>query len=285
MNLRLFCLVIISNLTMVKLSCLIVFLALSLDVSHSWKFDRLPRLYGDKLPTKVISPRTRKVQRRIVVLHDFFRTKVVPPAANMLSMKWHHGAARSAQKWADQCRLLTHDSPKGRWIDNYGACGQNIFVSTHKVPWLFALRTWFLERQNFTYASPKNDLVAVGHYTQMVWAATHKVGCGLAKCARGGPRGKPYFNYVCNYCPIGNHEDKLGLPYRRGKPCSSCHQHCHSKKIKLCTNTCSSADLWANCKELYKTWPGWLCNTVTPEGLERQRNCLATCTCHGKIHD
>lgn len=46
----------------------------------------VPRLYGDKLPAKVISPRARKVQRRIVVLHDFFRTKVVPPASNMLSM-------------------------------------------------------------------------------------------------------------------------------------------------------------------------------------------------------
>jgi hypothetical protein len=51
------------------------------------------------------------------------------------SQKWHHGAAKSAQKWADKCYLLTHDSPKGRWIHNYGACGQNIFVSTHKVPW------------------------------------------------------------------------------------------------------------------------------------------------------
>ncbi|XP_055599158.1 cysteine-rich venom protein-like isoform X1 [Uranotaenia lowii] len=270
---------------MVKLSCLLVFFALSLDVSHSWRFDRLPRLYGDKLSMKVISPRTRKVQRRIIVLHDFFRTKVSPPASNMLSMKWHHGAARSAQKWADQCRLLTHDSPKGRWIDNYGACGQNIFVSTHKVPWLFALRTWFLEKHNFTYGSPKNNLVAVGHYTQMIWAATHKVGCGLTKCPSGGPKGKPFFNYVCNYCPIGNHEDKLGTPYRRGKPCGACKHHCHSSKIKLCTNTCNSADLWANCRELYKTWPGWLCNTVTPEGLERQRNCMATCTCQGKVHD
>lgn len=56
---------------------------------------------------------------------------------NLLShpQKYHHGAARSAQKWAEQCRLLTHDTAKGRWVDNYGACGQNIFVSTQKVPW------------------------------------------------------------------------------------------------------------------------------------------------------
>lgn len=67
--------------------------------------------------------------------------------------RWHYGAARSAQKWAEQCQLLRHDTPKGRWIENYGACGQNIFVSTHKVPWydtlkhivLYLLREYLLQ--------------------------------------------------------------------------------------------------------------------------------------------
>ncbi|XP_053665357.1 cysteine-rich venom protein-like [Anopheles marshallii] len=267
------------------LLCVLLLFAVWFDLSDGWRYDRVPRLYGDKVPTKAISPRLRKVQRRIVMLHDSYRTKVIPPAANMLNMKWHHGAARSAQKWANQCRVLTHDTPKGRWIDNFGACGQNIFVSTHRVPWMFALRTWFLERQNFTYGSSRNVLDIVGHYTQMVWAATHKVGCGLTKCPKGGPRGKPFYNYVCNYCPIGNHEEKLGIPYKRGRPCGSCQPNCLSRKIRLCTNSCNTADLWANCRDLYRTWPGWLCNTATSEGLERQRNCAATCTCHGKIHD
>lgn len=46
----------------------------------------VPRRYGDAVPNRMISPRVRRVQRRIVMLHDFFRTKVVPPASNMLSM-------------------------------------------------------------------------------------------------------------------------------------------------------------------------------------------------------
>lgn len=200
----------------------------------------------------------------------------------------------------------------------------------------------------------------------MIWASSHKLGCGLAKCARGGPRNKPFFNYVCNYCPMwvlfvtelsngcksrslaltriycnhvakslavnsavvkdlfimcncfcfckkindfvfchsGNRIEQLGTPYKKGKPCSSCLQSCHSKKIRfetplvllvpinwsfvfvrLCVNSCNAADLWANCRELYKTWPGWLCRTNTTEGIQRQHNCLATCNCQGKIHD
>ncbi|CAG9798066.1 unnamed protein product [Chironomus riparius] len=268
---------------MVKFMWIIcVVMLLSLEISNSWKYDRLPRLYGDKLHYRYINPRNKRVQRRIVMLHDFFRTKVVPPAANMLSMKWHHGATKAAQRWADKCYLLTHDTPKGRWINNYGSCGQNIFVSTHKVPWLFALRTWFEERHNFTYGSHRNDLNVVGHFTQMIWASTHKVGCGLSKCSRGGPRNKPFYNYVCNYCPIGNRIEKLGTPYKKGKPCSACSQSCHSKKIRLCLNPCNSADMWANCRSLYKMWSGWLCRTNTTEGLNRRQNCLATCNCSQK---
>lgn len=58
-----------------------------------------------------------------------------------------------------------------------------------------------MENKNFTYGSKYNDLTNVGHYTQLVWSATHKVGCGFAQCRRPYI-GKPYFSYVCNYCPM-----------------------------------------------------------------------------------
>lgn len=55
---------------------------------------------------------------------------------------WHAEAARDAQRWADQCQFLIHDNVTGRWVDDFGSCGQNIFVSTHQVPWwVIALRT------------------------------------------------------------------------------------------------------------------------------------------------
>lgn len=111
-----------------------------------------------------------------------------------------------------------------------------------------------------------------------------------------------HFNRAFNF-NSGNRVEQLGTPYKRGKPCSSCQQSC-SKKIRfvnifeclkliklkfalprLCVNGCNAADLWANCRELYKTWPDWLCRTNTTEGMQRQHNCLATCNCQGKIHD
>lgn len=85
--------------------------------------------------------------------------------------------------------------------------------STHR---MFATKTWFLEKHNFTYGSAVNNLFEVGHYTQMVWAATHKVGCGFTKCPFKPDRRfisvnkkshhhkhpKYFYNYVCNYCPM-----------------------------------------------------------------------------------
>ena len=86
---------------------------------------------------------------------------------------------------------------------------------------------------------------------------------------------------ITNVCYRGNFLDRLGRPYKKGAPCSLCSKHCRLKK--LCTNTCPSADLWANCQELNATWHNWLCNHQTSDGRDRHRHCSATCNCHGKI--
>ena len=40
-----------------------------------------------------------------------------------------------AVRWSKACQVLTHDDPQGRWVKQFGSCGQNIFISTHPVPW------------------------------------------------------------------------------------------------------------------------------------------------------
>lgn len=45
-----------------------------------------PRIYGDKVPQKIIATHLRRVQRRIVTLHDLFRRRVMPSPSNMLKM-------------------------------------------------------------------------------------------------------------------------------------------------------------------------------------------------------
>ncbi|XP_045102212.1 cysteine-rich secretory protein 2-like [Portunus trituberculatus] len=245
---------------------------------RTWRTDRLPRLFGRRLQLRSIEPGKYRVQRRLVQFHNSFRSKVKPQAANMLAMSWSKEVAKDAQRWADACELLVHDNATGRTVDAFGPCGQNIFVATQQVPWYFAVKTWWLEKEHFTYGG-SNDLKLVGHYTQLVWHSSHQLGCGLAHCAHAKPL--PFFNYVCNYCPIGNFLERIGHPYDSGPPCSGCQGHCKGRR--LCTNSCPYGDLWMNCRELQRSFPPWLCNSKTKEGLERLRSCRATCMCKGKI--
>ncbi|XP_042866363.1 cysteine-rich secretory protein 2-like [Penaeus japonicus] len=257
----------------------LLLVATMLQLSQAWRSDRKPRIFGSKLRLKSLEPGKYRIQKKLVQFHNFFRSKVKPEASNMLAMSWSSAAAVDAQRWADACQLLVHDSSDGRTVEEYGACGQNIFVSTQQVPWFFAVKTWWLEKDNFTYGGSNNDLHVIGHYTQMVWHATHEVGCGLAYCPHASPT--PFYNYVCNYCPMGNYMHVLSTPYERGPPCSACPGHCKAKK--LCTNSCPYGDIWINCKELNAAYHDWLCNTKTKEGLERFRYCRATCSCKDAI--
>ncbi|XP_028128133.1 serotriflin-like isoform X1 [Diabrotica virgifera virgifera] len=272
--------------TTMMLSLTIIIIAIQTTTEFgNYNPNRKPKVMGDLIPLRMLDPRRVNLQKKIVLYHNFFRSRVQPPAANMLRMKYNHQAAKAAQRWADACKFLTHDSIPGRHVQNYGPCGQNIFVATHKVPWFFAVQSWWLEKDLFKFAR-RNNATIIGHYTQMVWAATHQVGCGIAKCTVHPNsiafKKDTFYNYVCNYCPTGNYPHRMGRPYVRGKPCGLCKKNCQKK---LCTNACYAADQWSNCKQLYKTFPAWLCYTRnTREGIERRNSCLATCTCKNKIY-
>lgn len=47
------------------------------------------------------------------------------------------------------------------------------------------------------------DLMAWGHFTQVVWKSSEKVGCHTAKCAAGTVLAYDSWYTVCNYDPPG----------------------------------------------------------------------------------
>merc|ERR1712080_673088 len=73
-----------------------------------------------------------------------------------------------------------------------------------------------------------------GHYTQIVWADMHNIGCGYSQFKDG------QYNtglYVCNYGPAGN---ILTYPvYTTGEPCSECPDgtRCSSQYAGLCASS------------------------------------------------
>nr|CAD7586036.1 unnamed protein product [Timema genevievae] len=79
--------------------------------------------------------------------------------------------------------------------------------------------------EKFTFSS------STGHYTQLVWADTHLVGCGSISFPSGSWNKN---QLACNYGPGGN---MIGASvYKEGKPCSKCPEgtKCDAKDTGLC---------------------------------------------------
>ena len=88
--------------------------------------------------------------------------------------------------------------------------------------------------------------VVTGHYSQMIWADTNRVGCGFTSYRDNGTLETNL--YVCNYGPAGNF---IGLPsYKVGRPCSQCPTNtvCGSRFTHLC-GTCVYTG--QRCSELF----------------------------------
>ena len=73
------------------------------------------------------------------------------------------------------------------------------------------VKSWYDEIKDFDFNAPddqrRSPIHKVGHFTQVVWKGSQKVGCAQA-AAIGGNRGGVYT--VCNYEPAGNYLREFG---------------------------------------------------------------------------
>jgi len=150
-----------------------------------------------------------------------------PQAANMRKLVWDAELAEIAQRLVDQC-IFQHDSARNPLSDIYA--GQNLFISGSSLEsgedavqaaLANAAQAWYDE-----VTDPGFDSNGVGsyvfnsgtgHYTQVVWANTEKVGCGVTYYKDGSW----YRSLVaCNYIKGGNFGGQA--MYEVGAACSNC---------------------------------------------------------------
>jgi hypothetical protein len=136
--------------------------------------------------------------------HNSIRRNVSPQPTTPLSpLSWSAAAAAVAQAWADGC---TYQHNAGR-----GTRGENIAANAPPGTWSPAtvVNAWASEASDYDYAS--NTCAAgkvCGHYTQLVWRDTVRVGCGHRICSVNSPLGAQLPNWefwVCDYEPPGNY--------------------------------------------------------------------------------
>ena len=173
---------------------------------------------------------SEKGKNAIVSKHNELRRKVAkgeelgqPPAANMREMVWSEELAELAQNSINSDPTCYPDH------DNTDMYGQNIGMdyanyeeqdqSTAELLFPKIVNSWYSEVEFFHRSPSRFTYNPVdGHYTQVVWADSHEVGCGTAYYPKDD---QFYISMVCNYRVAGNIASGASL-YTEGKACSAC---------------------------------------------------------------
>jgi hypothetical protein len=126
------------------------------------------------------------------------RASVMPPPAKpMPPLTWSTTVAAAAQAWANNCQFQHGGT---------GNYGQNIYATSSTATPLEVVSSWASEQANYDYAANTCSAIC-GHYTQMVWASSLNLGCGVQNCTQNSPFGggnSPWQFWVCDYNPPGN---------------------------------------------------------------------------------
>lgn len=142
--------------------------------------------------------------------HNEIRRNVDPPAENMPDLVYDDVLFRIASEHAETCEFK-HSSNEFRMKKyvEYGGelgnvwIGENIAYSYGVDPLKYAIDGWAGEVKFYNYEKNIGEGGAVvGHYTQMVWAKTTRLGCAHKLCIK--PDGNRFDFVVCNYAVGGN---------------------------------------------------------------------------------
>lgn len=228
----------------------------------------LSPLFSVVMPRDARAQMTPESRAFIVSEHNRLRsgaigpggTDVVSPvtASNMLEIQYDMLLECVAQAYINSYPPGSGYEPNARRSIDYVACGgaqgsyvgENFYSGTPQADIAGgATRAWvdFLwpiawggngcsERDN--YHRDRGCYGVVSHYTQVLWAKTHTVGCGY----------RPDYGTVCNYYRGGNYDNED--PFNLGPACSACptsHPFCNNG---LCSSVQPDSTIFANGFEL-----------------------------------
>jgi hypothetical protein len=142
------------------------------------------------------------IAREFVDAHNAVRAGVRAPAGHegpwvpLPPMEWSDEIAGVAQAWADhlhedgKCRLQHSDARLGENL----AIGKDLSIDQ-------AVTMWAAEGERYRFNPVYEFEIPTGHYTQLVWRTSTRLGCGIAHCGHTTVM-------VCNYSPAGNYIGK-----------------------------------------------------------------------------
>ncbi|XP_044531227.1 peptidase inhibitor 16 [Gracilinanus agilis] len=140
--------------------------------------------------------------------------------------KWDEDLAAFAKTYASKC-VWGHNKDRGRR-------GENLFAITEgEMDLQLAVEQWYNEHEHYNLGNATcAEGQMCGHYTQVVWAKSERIGCGSHFCEKlEGVMETNVHVLVCNYEPPGNVKGQK--PYKEGPQCSQCLEG-YECKNQLC---------------------------------------------------
>lgn len=215
-------------------------LCLSVAVQHgaSWRADYRVLVHSRAANCRLLGSGLSSDEKiSLLRAHNEIRSKVavgllpgLRPASNMFELKWDDELAEVAQAHASQCGAYVQEERGERKTQKFSTVGQNLGWEASSEPFLNHLNLTHTEAWSKEYKYLQANLLrsyhsnesGLGEFTQMIWANTRYLGCGVATYTRKDNVGHyPYQrSLTCNYGPGGN---VVGMPvYVEGQPCTRC---------------------------------------------------------------
>lgn len=144
---------------------------------------------------------TQSQRDTILNLHNMIRSHY-----NLPKLVWDMNIEKQAQSWADSLQktgVFAHSSSifrKWMWENLYTSVssGQKLLLN-----WYDAVTSWLNEWQDYDYNSNTcKSWSLCGHFTQIVWKNTTKIGCGQSTRKKWKIT---TLYWVCEYDPPGNY--------------------------------------------------------------------------------
>lgn len=141
-----------------------------------------------------------------VCAHNAVRANPQPtPSPALPEVTWDPALAKIAQDYAQICKW-GHNNHRSDTYPEY--VGENIYASYGMTTTpADAVESWADEAQYYDYdTNTCQEGEMCGHYTQIVWRESVKIGCAQVKCPTLTGLGWRNADYiVCNYAPGGNY--------------------------------------------------------------------------------
>jgi pathogenesis-related protein 1 len=137
--------------------------------------------------------------------NERLKAKTPPVVGTMPKLTWDKPLQTIANNYAALC-TWKHNANRGSNI------GENLYASTGVLlpttP-VASVNSWIAEKSKYTYQKVSAaNFAPTGHYTQLIWQTTTKVGCAYQNCNKNSPFASSYgpnwVFVVCDYSTSGN---------------------------------------------------------------------------------